>query len=231
MAVVVLLGAPGAGKGTQAPILATHLGVPVLASGDLLRAVVASGSDLGHEIDRVMRGGNLVPDQTIVQIFLDRLSEPDAATGAILDGFPRTAAQAAALDRALAERGSRVDAAIFIDVPIEDLVARMADRWICRECGHVYNVRSNPPKVPGRCDIDGSELIQRADDAEATVRARMAQQLPPLEEVVRHYREAGILSTIDGRAPIARVTADLLAAADRAVASHRISPASGPAAG
>ncbi len=210
--VIVLLGAPGAGKGTQAPILAKQLGVPVLASGDLLRSVVASGSPLGREVDAVMRSGELVADETIVRIFLERLSEPDAAGGAILDGFPRTAAQAAALDRALASAGSRVDAALYIDVPADELIGRFADRRICRAAGHVYNLRSNPPRTPGICDIDGSELIQRADDAEATVRSRMTQQLPPLEAVTRHYRDAGVLQTVDGRVDIGQVTAGLLAA-------------------
>ena len=221
--VIVLLGAPGAGKGTQAPILAEHLGVPVLASGDLLRAVVASGSQLGHEVDAVMRSGQLVADDTIVRIFLDRLGRPDAAAGAILDGFPRTVGQAAALDVALEGSGSRVDAAVYIDVPIEELVGRFADRRICRAAGHVYNLRSNPPLVPGVCDTDGSELVQRADDAEATVRARMLQQLPPLEAVAGHYRDAGRLSTVDGRASIADVTANLLAAVDRVAANSATS--------
>ena len=216
--VIVLLGAPGAGKGTQAPILARHLGVPILASGDLLRSVVASGSELGREVDAVMRSGQLVADDTIVRIFLDRLAAPDVAGGAILDGFPRTAGQAAALDAALAGTSSRVDAAVSIDVPIEDLVGRFADRRICRAAGHVYNLRSNPPRQPGVCDLDGSELSQRADDAEATVRARMRQQLPPLEEVTRHYRDAGRLVTINGRGPIADVTAQLLTAVDAVAA-------------
>jgi adenylate kinase len=214
--VIVLLGAPGAGKGTQAPLLAAHLGVPVLASGDLLRAVVASGSPLGREVDAVMRSGELVADDTIVRIFLERLAEPDAARGAILDGFPRTAAQAVALDSALATAGARVDAALYIDVPAEELVGRFADRRICRAAGHVYNLRSNPPSVAGRCDVDGSELVQRADDAEETVRARMRQQLAPLQAVTAHYREAGVLRTIDGRAGIATVTAALVATVDAA---------------
>jgi len=210
MTVVVLLGAPGAGKGTQAPLLAEHLGVPVLASGDLLRAAVAAGTPLGREADRYMSRGQLVPDETIVRIFLDQLRAADAK-GAILDGFPRTHAQAEALDRALAEHGDRVDHALYIEVPLEDLVSRMASRRICAANGHVYNVATNPPQRPGLCDIDGSELIQRPDDAEATVRARMAQQVPPLEEVADYYRAAGILRTVDGCQPIDEVSQALIA--------------------
>ena len=131
MTMVVLLGAPGAGKGTQAPVLAEHLGVPVLASGNLLRTAVSNRTALGREADRFMSRGQLVPDGTIVGVFLDRLEQPDAAAGAILDGFPRTRIQAEALDVALAEANRRVDSAIFIDVPTEDLIARMANRRIC----------------------------------------------------------------------------------------------------
>ncbi len=212
MTVVVLLGAPGAGKGTQAPFLAERLRVPILASGDLLRAAVATGSELGREADRHMSRGQLVPDDTIVRVFLERLARPDAAGGAILDGFPRTAAQAAALDRALAGQDRRVDRALLIDVPVEDLVRRMADRRICESNGHVYNIATNPPAVPGRCDLDGSALVQRPDDREATVRARMTQQLAPLTDVVEHYRRAGVLATVDGRQPIDVVQSELSAA-------------------
>jgi adenylate kinase len=214
--VIVLLGAPGAGKGTQAPILAETLSVPILASGDLLRAVAASGSELGRDVDATMRSGQLVADDTIVRIFLDRLGQPDAAPGAILDGFPRTRGQAEALDTALGRTGSGVDAAIYIEVPLEALVKRMADRLICRAGGHVYNLRSNPPREPGICDVDGSELYQRADDAEATVRARMAQQLPALEQVAGYYRDRGRLQVIDGLQPIDEVSASLVAAVSRA---------------
>lgn len=210
--VIVLLGPPGAGKGTQAPILAESLGIPILASGDLLRAVARTDTDLGREVDTVMRSGALVPDATTVRIFLDRLDAPDAHDGAILDGFPRTAAQARALDEALADRGSRVDAAVLIDVPEADLVARMTDRVICRAAGHPYNLRTRPPLVPGICDLDGSELYQRPDDDEATVRARMAKQLAPLAEVVAHYRAMDILRAVDGRQPVAAVTEQVLAA-------------------
>ena len=212
MTVVVLLGAPGAGKGTQAPALASRLGVPVLASGELLRAAVARGTPLGREADRYMSRGQLVPDETIVRVFLDSLEAADAADGAILDGFPRTRVQAEALDDALAEAGRRVDRAGYVDVPLEDLVTRMANRRICTANGHVYNLVSNPPSVDGVCDLDGSELVQRADDAEATVRARMAQQVPPLLEVVDHYRSRGILTSVDGRQAIDAVTEALLAA-------------------
>jgi adenylate kinase len=210
MTVIVLLGAPGAGKGTQAPALAEALGVPILASGELLRAAVARGTPLGREADRFMSRGQLVPDDTIVRVFLDRLESPDAANGAILDGYPRTRVQAEALDAAMDEAGRRVDAAGYIEVPLEDLVRRMANRRICTANGHVYNLVSNPPSVEGVCDLDGSELVQRPDDAEATVRARMAQQVPPLLEVVDHYRSHGILTTVDGRLPIPAVTDALL---------------------
>jgi adenylate kinase len=212
MTVVVLLGAPGAGKGTQAPVVAGALGVPILASGDLLRAAVAAGTRLGREADRYMSRGQLVPDETIVRVFLDRLDQPDARAGAILDGFPRTRVQAEALDVALADADRRVDRAVFVDVPIEDLVRRMANRRICTANGHVYNLASNPPLVDGVCDIDGSEIVQRADDREETVRARMSQQIPPLLEVVDHYRRAGTLQTVDGREPIAAVSERMLRA-------------------
>jgi adenylate kinase len=215
MTVVVLLGAPGAGKGTQAPVLSTRLGVPVLASGDLLRAAVAARTPLGGVADRYMSRGQLVPDETIVDIFLERLAADDASRGAILDGFPRTRGQAEALDKALEAGGRRVDLALFIDVPEEDLVDRMASRRICAANGHVYNIASNPPAVPGVCDLDGSELVQRVDDREGTVRERMTQQIPPLRDVVDHYRATGVLRTVDGLRTIDEVTAGLLAATDR----------------
>lgn len=212
MTVIVLLGAPGAGKGTQAPVLSERLGNPVLASGDLLRAAVAAGTPLGRVAERYMSRGQLVPDETIVGVFLDRLEQPDARVGAILDGFPRTRIQAEALDRVLADAGRRVDRAIYIDVAVEDLVRRMANRRICTANGHVYNLTSNPPRVDSVCDIDGSEIIQRPDDHEATVRARMTEQIPPLLEVVDHYRKRGVLQVVDGREPISDVSERMLRA-------------------
>jgi adenylate kinase len=205
MTVAILLGAPGAGKGTQAPLLATSLGVPVLASGDLLRAEVASGSEIGREVDAVMRSGELVSDDLMVRLFLARLDHPDAAAGAILDGFPRT----------LAASGRGVDRALLIEVPIEDLIGRFAGRLICTAGGHVYNEWFKPPRVWGVCDVDGSELVHRADDAEATVRARMEQQLGPLHEVADYYRARNILTAVDGLRPIEDVTASLLEALGR----------------
>ena len=203
---IVLLGAPGAGKGTQADILAARFGIPHLASGDLLRAAVAAGTPVGREADGYMSRGGLVPDHVVVRAFLDRLAEGDATRGAILDGFPRTGVQADALDRALAAHGSRVDQAVLIRVPDDELVRRAAGRRICEANGHVYNLVSNPPRVPGSCDLDGSPLLQRADDDEATVRARLAQQLGPLRGVVDHYRRANLLNEVDGLQPIDEVT-------------------------
>jgi adenylate kinase len=215
MTVAILLGAPGAGKGTQAPLLAASLGVPVLASGDLLRAEVASGSDIGREVDAVMRSGELVSDDLMVRLFLGRLDQPDAAAGAILDGFPRTRRQAEALDEALAATDRHVDRALLIEVPIEHLVGRFAGRLICTDGGHVYNEWFKPPRVWGVCDVDGSQLVHRADDAEATVRARMEQQLGPLNDVADYYRARGILAPVDGLRPIEDVTASLLEALGR----------------
>ncbi len=209
MTVVVLLGAPGAGKGTQAPLLATRLGIPVVATGDLFRAAVRDGTDLGREARRHMDAGQLVPDEITVKLLLDRLGKQDAAAGVILDGFPRTAIQAAALDRALAERGAGVGAAVLVDVPFDELVRRMSGRWICRLAGHPYHEVFSPPHVPDVCDIDGSELYQRADDRPETIRARMDQQLGALNEVIDHYRSAGVLRTVNGLRGIGEVAEEI----------------------
>ena len=214
MTVVVLIGAPGAGKGTQAPILAQHLGVPHVASGDLFRAAVRDGSPVGVEARRYMERGQLVPDDITIAMLLQRLAAPDAADGVVLDGFPRNQAQAEALDAALAERGTSVSRAISIEVPAEELVRRLSGRWVCRDSGHVYNESSNPPRVPGRCDIDGSPLIQRDDDRVETIRARLAQTLSSLRDVAAYYHRQGKLRTVDGLKPIDEVTAAVLAAAD-----------------
>ena len=211
MNVVVLLGAPGAGKGTQAPLLAARLGVPVIATGDLFRAAVRDGTPLGVEARRYMDAGQLVPDEITVKLLLERLARPDAAAGVILDGFPRTAGQAEALDAALAERGTRVGAALLVDVPADELVRRLSGRWICRAAGHPYHEVSSPPRAAGVCDLDGSELYQRTDDQPATIRARMDQQLGALSQVIEHYRASGVLRIVDGLQPI-EVVSDALGA-------------------
>jgi adenylate kinase len=205
LTVVVLLGAPGAGKGTQAALLAERLGIPHVATGDLFRAAVRDNSPIGLEARRFMERGQLVPDDITIRMLLDRLAQPDAGGGAILDGFPRNRAQAEALDRALVDRGSAVDLAINIEVPNEELVTRMSGRWVCEEAGHVYNEATNPPLQPGVCDIDGSPLVQREDDKAETIRARLDLQVASLRDVVKHYAQTGILRTVDGCQSIAEV--------------------------
>jgi adenylate kinase len=212
MSVLVLLGGPGAGKGTQAALLSETLGLPHVATGDLFRAAVRDGSPVGLEARRFMERGQLVPDDITIRMLLARLDQPDAARGVILDGFPRNRAQAETLDAALAELGNRVDRALYIEVPTEDLVVRLSGRWVCRASGHPYNEQTNPPLVSGICDLDGSPLEQREDDRVETIRARMAQQLGSLDDVVDHYRATGALRAVDGRQGIDDVGAALLAA-------------------
>ncbi len=209
--ILILLGAPGAGKGTQAHLLAEAIGVPHIATGDHVRAEARAGTPLGLQARAYMERGELVPDGVTIALLLDRLGRPDAARGAILDGFPRTRVQAAALDEALAARDSRVDEALLIDVGDDELVARLSARWICSaEGGHVYNLVSLPPRSPGRCDRDGAPLIQRDDDRPETVRARLAAQLGALADVVAYYREQGLLRDVDGERPVDEVAAALL---------------------
>jgi adenylate kinase len=214
MTVVVLLGAPGAGKGTQADILSEKLAIPHVATGDLFRTAVRDGSPIGLEARRYMERGQLVPDEITIRMLLERLTASDAAQGVILDGFTRNRPQAEALESALAERGSRVDRAVSIEVPSDELVRRLSGRWVCAESGHVYNETTNPPAVPGRCDLDGSQLVQREDDKAETIRARLAQQLSSLADVADYYDQAGLLRVVDGLQPIDDVTAALLAAID-----------------
>lgn len=209
MNVVVLLGAPGAGKGTQAPMLAARLGVPVVATGDLFRAAVRDGTPMGIDARRYMDAGQLVPDEITVRLLLERLGRPDAVGGVVLDGFPRTRVQAKALDVALAERGARVCAAMLVEVPAEELVRRMSGRWVCRAAGHPYHEVSSPPRVAGRCDLDGSELYQRTDDRPETIRARLDAQLGALGEVVEHYRSSHVLRAVDGLRSIDEVAREL----------------------
>ena len=211
--ILVLLGAPGAGKGTQARVLAGSLGIPHIATGDLFRAEARAGTPLGLEARAYMERGELVPDAVTIDLLLARLARPDAGAGAILDGFPRTRIQAAALDEALAARGSGVDQALLIEVDDDVLVSRLSSRWICSaDGGHVYNLVSMPPRVSGQCDLDGAALVQRDDDRPETVRARLAAQLGALADVVSYYRERGLLQAVDGATSIDGVGQALLAA-------------------
>ena len=210
--VVVLLGAPGAGKGTQAQILSEKLGLAHVATGDLFRAAVRDETPLGLTAKGFMDRGELVPDAVTIEMLLERLGKPDASAGILLDGFPRNTAQAEVLDKALADKGGRVDVAPYIEVPEADLVARLSGRWICRAAGHPYHELTKKPARPGVCDVDGSELYQRDDDKPATVQARLRQQLGALETVVGYYRGHGVLRAVDGRGAIDKVSADLLAA-------------------
>jgi len=203
--VVVLLGAPGAGKGTQAPLLGARLGVPHVATGDLFRSAVRDGTPVGLAAAGYMERGELVPDEITILMLLERLRGLDAADGAILDGFPRNRRQAEELDAALSERGRRVDRAIAIEVPEDDLIRRMSGRWLCRASGHVYHEVDRPSRVAGVCDVDGSALYQRDDDRVETIRARLAQQLGSLADVVSYYRERNVLGTVDGRRSVSEV--------------------------
>jgi adenylate kinase len=217
--VVVLLGAPGAGKGTQAQILSEKLGLAHVATGDLFRAAVRDQTPLGVTAKGFMDRGELVPDAVTIEMLLERLAKPDAESGILLDGFPRNTAQAEVLDKALADKGGRVNVAPLIEVPEPELVARLAGRWICRAQGHPYHLQGKPPKQVGICDVDGSELYQRDDDKPETVQARLRQQLGALEQVVGYYRDHGVLATVDGTTGIENVTKALLAAIEPAIGS------------
>ena len=208
--ILLLVGSVGAGKGTQAAALSSELGLAHLASGNLFRQALRDGSQLGERARAYMERGDLVPDDITIGMFMHELSQPATARGAILDGFPRTVAQAKALDATLAERGEQIERVISIEVPVEELVARVAGRRVCPVCGTPYHVAGDPPRVPGRCDNDGAELQQRDDDRPEVVRARLAKQVLPMLEVLEYYDEKGIVQHVDGTQPIAVVTDEIL---------------------
>jgi adenylate kinase len=210
--VVLLLGAPGAGKGTQARFLVDLLGAPHVASGELLRAHREQGSPLGQQAKAYMDRGDLVPDALVIDMIMDRLAQPDAAHGALLDGFPRTCAQAEALEQRLAERDGGVRAAVYVDVPTDVLVDRLAGRWLCRVCQASYHEVFNPPTVAGRCHLDGGVLYQRPDDRREVVSNRVAVYLRDTLPVIERYEQRGLLRRIDGNQPIESVRAALAAA-------------------
>jgi adenylate kinase len=203
--VVLLLGAPGAGKGTQARFVAHALGVPHVASGDLLREHRQAGTQLGQAAQGYMDRGDLVPDVLVVDMIADRLDRPDAGRGALLDGFPRTMSQALALESRLAELGGAVTAAVYVEVPTAVLIERLAGRWMCRTCQATFHVLFNPPTTDGECDHCGGELYQRTDDRREVVANRVAVYLRDTLPVVDRYAARGILKRVDGNRPIAVV--------------------------
>ena len=195
---IIMLGAPGAGKGTQAKMIADKYGVPHVSTGDIFRANIKNGTELGMEAKKYMDQGLLVPDELTVKILLDRVSQPDCKNGYVLDGFPRTLPQAEVLDKALAELGESIDYAIDVDVPDENIVKRMSGRRACVSCGATYHVVHVPPKKEGICDRCGSELILRDDDKPETVKNRLDVYHKQTQPLIDFYTKKGVLKTVDG---------------------------------
>jgi adenylate kinase len=207
--IVVLMGPPGAGKGTQAARLAERLGLAHVASGDLFREALAAGTPLGLQAQGYMERGELVPDDVVVRMVLERLGRPDCAAGVILDGFPRTAGQAEALDAALASQGKRVDAALLMEVPAAVILERLTGRRICRECQAPYHVVFNPPARAEVCDRCGGVLYQRDDDREETVLHRLEVYRMQTMPLVSYYRRKGLLRQVDGTGEVDEIAARL----------------------
>lgn len=218
---VVLLGAPGAGKGTQAALVAEHFGIPHVASGDLFRANLAAGTRLGLMAKSYMERGALVPDEVVIDIVLDRINQPDCAQGVLLDGFPRTHEQAVALDEALEAQGRKIDVVPYIQVRPEILIARLSGRAICRAAQHPYHLVYRPPKVMGKCDIDGSELYQRPDDQMETVRRRQEVFFRETRPLIAYYEARGLLAEVDGERSVTQVYDSLVAVIEAACRSRR----------
>jgi len=211
---LILLGLPGAGKGTQAQVLAGQKGLLHISTGDMFREAAAEGTDLGLRAQEFMNKGELVPDEVTIGMLLERLEKPDAAVGLMLDGFPRTIPQAEALDAALTEQGSQIDAVLYIQVPESDLMARLTGRWSCPQCGAIYHNQSKPPKQAGVCDECGANLTQRADDQPETVEARLATNRAWTEQLAEFYGAQGKLHEIDGTGDPQEITRRLLTAID-----------------
>jgi len=195
---LILFGPPGAGKGTQAKLLVETLGVPQISTGDMMRAERASGSELGKQFEDYMQKGLLVPDELVLELFRQRLAQPDAANGAIFDGFPRTLAQAAALDATLGKMERSIDKVVALEVPTEVIVERISGRRVCLSCGQTYHVRYSPPPPSGRCSQCGGEIVQRTDDTEEKVRTRSSEYLENTLAILRHYEPRGIVERVDG---------------------------------
>jgi len=202
---VIFLGPPGAGKGTQAQELAREWGVPHIATGDMLREAVAAKTALGLEAKRHMDSGGLVPDDVVIGLVGERLAQPDAKAGCVLDGFPRTVAQAEALDALFARAGIALDRVIYFDVPRAELLRRLTGRRVCRACGRTFHLVSAPPRVAGTCDDCGGELYQRADDSEATVATRLDVYQTQTAPLLDYYRGRRLLAEVAGEGSVAGV--------------------------
>jgi adenylate kinase len=198
---LILLGPPGAGKGTQAERLTDDFNLPYIATGNMLRAAVEDGTDLGREAKAFMDAGELVPDEVITGVILEAVEGDDARDGFLLDGFPRTVAQADALEDGLERLDRRLTAALLIDVPDEEVIRRLSGRRVSVKTGRTYHVEFDPPKHEGRCDVDGSRLVQREDDKPETVRNRLAVYHQSTKPLVEYYDERGLLRRFDGTRP------------------------------
>jgi adenylate kinase len=214
---LLLLGPPGAGKGTQAERIAARYGIPHLSTGDMLREAVAADTEVGRRAKSIMDAGRLVPDDVMIRLVAERIAQPDCAGGFILDGFPRTLAQAEALDRLLQERGLELDLVLEIAVDDEALIERISGRFACARCGAGYHDRFKQPEVPGVCDAcGGREFVRREDDNAETVRARLEAYHAQTAPLLPYYRERSLLSVVDGMAAIDQVTAQVIEKLDRA---------------
>lgn len=212
---IILLGPPGAGKGTQAEFLVQKYGLAYISTGEILRSAVKKGTTMGKQAKQFMDQGQLVPDDVVVGIVQERLSEPDCGQGALLDGFPRTVVQARSLDRVLGEINSRLDAVVHIAVEEEELIARLTGRRVCRDCGATYHVKFNPPKVRNICDQCGGELSQRDDDSLATVTERLLVYKKQTEPLIEYYRKRELLYTIDGNQEIGAISTQIITVLDQ----------------
>lgn len=195
---IIMLGAPGAGKGTQAKMIAEKYNIPHISTGDIFRANIKNGTELGKKAKSYMDKGQLVPDELTLDLIMDRFKEDDCKNGYVLDGFPRTIPQAEALDAALKANGEKVDFAIDVDVPDENIVKRMGGRRACVNCGATYHIVYSPTKVEGKCDKCGEELIVRDDDKPETVLSRLEVYHNQTQPLIDYYNEQGILKTVDG---------------------------------
>lgn len=208
---IMLFGAPGAGKGTQAKYIIDKYGIPQISTGDILRAAIAEGTEMGMEAKKYMDEGKLVPDSTIIGIIKDRLSQEDCKKGFILDGFPRTLAQAEALEVLLKDLNMNLDKVISLNVPDELIVGRVVGRRVCSNCGASFHIENNPPKVEGKCDFCNSDLILRKDDNKETVEKRLSAYHEQTAPLFNFYQERGVMVEIDGTKDINDITKEIFA--------------------